>query len=156
VKEKTGHLLFDIDYSEVGWIRMMLNSAGKWYFKPDGSLDIVDNPTLKAALTVYQKIWQAGLAKPRSGRTDLTNAFTSGEVAAVPIGAWIVGTIKANAAADSGKWAVATVPRLDTEGSANASNWGGSSWYVLASAPGKAAAIDFLKTIWAGDVDFYQ
>jgi lactose/L-arabinose transport system substrate-binding protein len=157
VKEKTGHLLFDIDYNDVGWIRMMLNSSGQWYFNPDGTLNLVDNPSFKAALTTYQKIWQAGLAKPVAGWTEFTGTFTSGEVAAVPIGAWIVGTIKANAAADAGKWAVAPVPRLDgIESSINASNWGGSSWYVLSSAPQKAAAIDFLKTVWAGDVDFYQ
>ncbi len=158
VKEKTGHELFGIDYNEVGWIRMMLNSAGQWYFNEDGSLNLVGNPTFKAALDVYQKIWSNGLAKPVSGWTNFTDSFTGGDVAAVPIGVWIVGTIKANAAADAGKWAIAPVPRLDTEGSANASNWGGSSWYVLASSPAeeKAAAIDFLKTIWAGDVDFYQ
>ena len=157
VKEKTGHLLFDIDYSEVGWIRMMLNSAGQWYFNADGTLNLADNPAFKAALTTYQKIWQAGLAKPVSGWTEFTGTFTSGEVAAVPIGVWIVGTIKANAAADAGKWAVAPVPRLaGVDSSINASNWGGSSWYVLSSAPSKAAAIDFLKTVWAGDVDFYQ
>jgi lactose/L-arabinose transport system substrate-binding protein len=158
VKEKTGHELFGIDYNEVGWIRMMLNSAGQWYFNSDGSLNLVGNPTFKAALETYQKIWQAGLAKPVSGWTDFTNSFTGGDVAAVPIGVWIVGTIKANAAADAGKWAIAPVPRLNTEGSANASNWGGSSWYVLASSPPeeKAAALDFLKTIWAGDADFYQ
>ncbi len=158
VKEKTGHELFGIDYNEVGWIRMMLNSAGQWYFNPDGTLNLVGNPTFKAALQVYQDIWSNGLAKPVSGWTDFTNSFTGGDVAGVPIGVWIVGTIKANAAADAGKWAVAPVPRLDVEGSINASNWGGSSWYVLASSPDdeKAAAIDFLKTIWAGDVDFYQ
>lgn len=156
VKEKTGHELFGIDYNEVGWIRMMLNSAGQWYFNPDGSLNLVGNATFKEALTVYQKIWTAGLAKPVSGWTDFTNSFTSGAVAGVPIGVWIVGTIKANAAADAGKWSVAPVPRLNVEGSANASNWGGSSWYVLSSAPAKAEAIDFLKTVWAGDVDFYQ
>jgi lactose/L-arabinose transport system substrate-binding protein len=158
VKEKTGHELFGIDYNEVGWIRMMLNSAGQWYFNADGSLNLVGNPTFKAALEAYQQIWTNGLAKPVSGWTDFTNSFTGGDVAAVPIGVWIVGTIKANAAADAGKWAVAPVPRLDTEGSANASNWGGSSWYVLSSSPPdeKAAAIDFLKTVWAGDVDFYQ
>jgi lactose/L-arabinose transport system substrate-binding protein len=158
VKEKTGHELFGIDYNEVGWIRMMLNSAGQWYFKPDGSLNLVDNPTFKAALTVYQNIFKDGLAKPVSGWTDFTGSFTGGDVASVPIGVWIVGTIKANAAADAGKWAIAPVPRLDSPGSANASNWGGSSWYVLASSPAdeKAAAIDFLKKVWAGDSDFYQ
>ena len=158
VKERTGHELFGIDYNEVGWIRMMLNSAGQWYFNADGTLNLVGNPTFRAALEVYQQIWANGLAKPVSGWTDFTNSFTGGDVAAVPIGVWIVGTIKANGAADAGNWAVAPVPRLDTEGSANASNWGGSSWYVLASSPAdeKAAAIDFLRTIWAGDVEFYQ
>ncbi|HWA20454.1 MAG TPA: extracellular solute-binding protein [Devosia sp.] len=158
VKDKTGHPLFGIDYNEVGWIRMMLNSAGQWYFNADGSLNLIGNPTFKEALNVYQKIWTNGLAKPVSGWTDFTGSFTGGDVAAVPIGVWIVGTIKANAAADAGKWAIAPVPRLNTEGSANASNWGGSSWYVLASSPAdeKAAAIDFLKKVWAGDNDFYQ
>lgn len=158
VKEKTGHELFGIDYNEVGWVRMMLNSAGQWYFNADGSLNLVGNPTFKEALNVYQKIWTNGLAKPVSGWTDFTGSFTGGDVAAVPIGVWIVGTIKANAAADAGKWAIAPVPRLNTPGSANASNWGGSSWYVLASSPAdeKAAAIDFLKKVWAGDSDFYQ
>lgn len=158
VKEKTGHELFGIDYNEVGWIRMMLNSAGQWYFNADGSLNLVGNPTFKEALNIYQQLWTNGLAKPVSGWTDFTNSFTSGDVTGAPIGVWIVGTIKANAAADAGKWAVAPAPRLSTEGSANASNWGGSSWYVLASSPSdeKAAALDFLNTIWAGDVDFYQ
>ena len=158
VKEKTGHELFGIDYNEVGWIRMMLNSAGQWYFNADGTLNLVGNPTFKEALNIYQQLWSNGLAKPVSGWTDFTNSFTSGDVAGAPIGVWIVGTIKANAAADAGKWAVAPAPRLSTEGSANASNWGGSSWYVLASSPDdeKAAALDFLKTVWAGDVDFYQ
>jgi lactose/L-arabinose transport system substrate-binding protein len=158
VKEKTGHELFGIDYNEVGWIRMMLNSAGQWYFNADGTLNLVGNPTFKEALSIYQQLWSNGLAKPVSGWTDFTNSFTSGDVTGAPIGVWIVGTIKANAAADAGKWAVAPAPRLSTEGSANASNWGGSSWYVLASSPSeeKAAALDFLNTIWAGDVDFYQ
>jgi len=159
VKETTGHELFGIDYNEVGWIRMMLNSAGQWYFNPDGSLNLVGNPAFKEALQVYQSLWTNGLAKPVSGWTDFTNSFTSGDVAAVPIGVWIVGTIKANAAADAGKWAVAPVPRLGgVPDSINASNWGGSSWYVLSSSPDeeKAAALDFLKTVWAGDVDFYQ
>ena len=158
VKEKTGHELFGIDYNEVGWIRMMLNSAGQWYFNADGTLNLVGNPTFKEALNIYQQLWSNGLAKPVSGWTDFTNSFTSGDVAGAPIGVWIGGTIKANAAADAGKWAVAPAPRLSTEGSANASNWGGSSWYVLASSPDdeKAAALDFLKTVWAGDVDFYQ
>lgn len=48
------------------------------------------------------------------------------------------------------------MPRLDVEGSVNATNYGGSSWYVLDSSPERDAAIDFLAKVWASDVDFYQ
>ena len=70
-------------------------------------------------------------------------------------GVWMVGGIKDNKM--SGKWAVAPTPKLaGVEGAGHASNLGGSSWYVLSSAPSKDVAIDFLNTVWAGDVDFYQ
>jgi lactose/L-arabinose transport system substrate-binding protein len=45
---------------------------------------------------------------------------------------------------------------VGVDGATNYSSEGGSSWYVLTSAPAKDAAIDFLKSIWAGDKDFYQ
>jgi lactose/L-arabinose transport system substrate-binding protein len=156
VKAKTGHLLLDIDYSERGLIHMMLQSVGRWYFKEDGSLDILDNAALKAALEQYARIWQAGIVKPVSGWANFTGGFTSGEIAAVPIGVWITGTIKANAD-QAGKWAVAPIPKLGgIPNAVHASNWGGSSWYVLAKSPNKAAAIDFLKSVWGSDVAFYQ
>jgi lactose/L-arabinose transport system substrate-binding protein len=155
VKAKTGHNLLDLDLADSGLIRMMMQQAGTWYFNEDGSLNIVDNAPLKKALETYAKFYQADLVKPVSGWAEYTGAFTSGEVAAVPVGVWITGTIKANAD-QSGLWAVAPIPRLDIEGSVNASNQGGSSWYVLASSDNKEEAIDFLKTVWGSDVDFYQ
>lgn len=155
VKAKTGKPLLDLDLNDTGLIRMMMQSAGAWYFNEDGSLNIVDNAPLKKALETYAKFYQADLVKPVSGWAEYTGAFTSGEVAMVPVGVWITGTIKANAD-QSGLWGVAPIPRLDVEGSVNASNQGGSSWYVLASSDNKEEAIDFLKTVWGGDVDFYQ
>ena len=155
VKEKTGHQLLDLDLADSGLIRMMMQQSGTWYFNEDGSLNIVGNAPLKKALETYAKFYQADLVKPVSGWAEYTGAFTSGEVAAVPVGVWITGTIKANAD-QSGLWGVAPIPRLDIEGSVNASNQGGSSWYVLASSDNKEEAIDFLKTVWGSDVDFYQ
>ena len=156
VMAKTGHPMLDIDYNERGLIHMMLQSVGRWYFKDDGSLDIVDNAALKAALEQYARIWQSGIVKPVSGWADFTGGFTSGEVASVPIGVWITGTLKANPD-QAGKWAVAPVPKLAGVANAvHASNWGGSSWYVLAKSPNKAVSIDFLKSVWASDVGFYQ
>ena len=156
VVAKTGHPMLDIDYNEHGLIHMMLQSVGQWYFKEDGSLNILDNAALKAALEQYARIWQSGIVKPVSGWSSFTGGFTSGEVASVPIGVWITGTIKANPD-QAGKWAVAPVPTLaGVPNAVHASNWGGSSWFVLAKSPNKAAAIDFLKSVWASDVAFYQ
>lgn len=156
VKAKTGHNLIALDLNGDGLIRIMMQSAGAWYFNEDGSLNIVDNAPLKAALETYGKIWQADIVKPVSGWTEFTGAFTSGETAVALNGVWMTGTIKSKPD-QSGKWGVAPIPKLEgIEGATGYSNEGGSSWYVLSSGPGKAEAVDFLKTIWAADSDFYQ
>jgi lactose/L-arabinose transport system substrate-binding protein len=156
VKAKTGHNLFGIDLNGDGLIRIMMQSAGKWFFTPDGKLDILDNAPLKAALQTYAKLWQADIVKPVSGWTDFTGAFTSGDTVGTIDGVWMTGTVKSHPE-QAGKWGVAPIPKLaGVEGATNYSSEGGSSWYVLSSGPAKDAAIDFLKTIWAGDKDFYQ
>lgn len=155
VKAATGKQLLDLDLNDTGLVRMMMQSAGQWYFNADGSLNITDNAALKKSLETYAKFYQADLVKPVSGWAEYTGAFTSGEVAVVPVGVWITATIKANAD-QSGLWGVAPIPRLDMEGSVNASNQGGSSWFVLSSSDNKEETIDFLKTVWAENPDFYQ
>jgi lactose/L-arabinose transport system substrate-binding protein len=156
VKAKTGHNLIALDLNGGGLIRIMMQSAGQWFFKADGSLNILENAPLKAALQTYAKIWQADIVKPVSGWTDFTGAFTSGDTAIALDGVWMTGTVKSKPEL-SGKWRVAPIPKLDgIEGATNYSNEGGSSWYVLSSGPAKDAAIDFLKQVWASDADFYQ
>lgn len=156
VKEKTGHPLLGVDINDAGTIRIMLQSAGKWYFTPDGEPDIAGSPTFKAALETYAKILQTPeIYKPVAGWNEYTGAFTSGETVAVYTGVWMTATIKA--ANMAGQWGVAPIPKLSgVEGATHASNLGGSSWYVLASSAEKDAAVDFLAEIWGKDVDFYQ
>jgi lactose/L-arabinose transport system substrate-binding protein len=155
VKEQTGHNLLDIDFAETGLISAMMQSTGEWYFNEDGSLNILENAALRKALETYAAFFAADIVQPVSDWADYTGSFTSGRTASVPVGVWMTGTIKANAD-QSGLWGVAPIPRMDYEGSINASNWGGSSWFVLSSAPNKEEAIDFLNQIWAQDVEFYQ
>ena len=156
VEAKTGHKLLSLDINDAGSIRIMLQSAGSWYFTPEGEANIADNPVFKAALGTWQKVLQSGIYKPVAGWTEYTGAFTSGEVAGTITGVWMTATIKANPEL-SGKWGVAPIPKLDgVEGAGHASNLGGSSWYVIAASDEKAEAIDFLKTVWGSDVDFYQ
>lgn len=156
VKEVTGKPMFSIDVNDVGAMRIMLQSAGSWYFNADGTANIKDNPVFKASLATWVKMLQEkDLYKPVSGWGEYTGAFNNGDVAGVFTGVWMTGGIKGNNM--SGKWAVAPIPRLDgVEGAGHYSNLGGSSWYVLSSAPAKDAAIDFLQKVWASDVDFYQ
>jgi len=156
VAAKTGMPMFAIDLNDAGMIRILLQSAGSWYFTPDGQANLVGNPAFEAALSTYQQILTTPeIWKPISGWTEFTGSFTGGQVASVTTGVWITGTIKA--AGMSGQWGVAPTPRLDgVEGATNASNLGGSSWYVLSSSENKDAAIDFLKQVWAADTEFYQ
>ena len=80
VKAKTGHPLLGVDLNDAGAIRIMLQSAGKWYFTADGQTDIAGSPVFKAALETYAKLLQATeIYKPVSGWTEYTGAFTSGE-----------------------------------------------------------------------------
>ncbi len=156
VEAKTGHKLLSIDLNDAGAVRILMQSAGGWYFTPEGEVSIADNPVFKAALGTWAKVLQSGIYKPVSGWTEYTGAFTSGEVAGTVTGVWMTGTIKANPDM-SGKWGVAPIPKLGgVDGATHASNLGGSSWYVLSSSAEKAETIDFLKEVWAGDVDFYQ
>ena len=51
VKEKTGKAMLTLDPSDLGQIRMMMQSAGAWYVKEDGkTVNIADNAVLKEAV----------------------------------------------------------------------------------------------------------
>ncbi|OJG00060.1 ABC transporter substrate-binding protein [Pararhizobium antarcticum] len=155
VEEKTGKKMMGLDITDAGFTRILMQSAGQWYFDAEGNLSIENNTALKAALETQQKILQAGVYKPSSGWSDWVGSFTSGDVATVTTGVWITGTVKAQAD-QSGKWGVAPIPSLGIEGATHASNLGGSSWYVLESSAEKAEAIAFLNETYAKDIDFYQ
>lgn len=155
VKEKTGKTLFAADKSDGGLMRIMMQSAGQWYFDAEGKPALVGNAALTEAINMYKKMYDAQVFKPTSGWDEWVGAINQGDSASITSGVWIVGSIKA-AADQSGLWAVAPVPRLNLEGSVNASNLGGSSWYVLENAANKDAAIAFMQEIYAKDTDFYQ
>lgn len=155
VEAKTGHKMMGINVNDAGLIRILMQSAGQWYFDKDGNLNIENNAALKAALETEQKLLQNNVYAPTAGWTEWVGSFTSGNVAAVITGVWITGTVKAQAD-QSDKWGVAPIPKLDIEGASHASNLGGSSWYVLESSKEKDEAIDFLNEIYGKDIDFYQ
>lgn len=155
VEAKTGKKMLGLDVNDAGFIRILMQSGGQWYFDNEGNLNVQNNAALKAALETEAKILQSGIYKPAAGWTEWVGSFTSGDVATVTTGVWITGTVKAQAD-QANKWGVAPIPSLGIDGATHASNLGGSSWYVIETSKEKDEAIDFLNEVYAKDVDFYQ
>lgn len=157
VKEKTGKDWISLDPNDMGILRVMAQSAGSWYLKqPDGkSADLEGNAALKEAFETYKKMMDANIVRIHADWSQFVANYNSGDVASVPTGNWFTPSITA-AADQSGKWAVAPLPKLtNNEKSVHASNLGGSSWYVL-DVPGKEKAAEFLGATLGSDVELYQ
>lgn len=153
VKEKTGVEMCTIDPSDIGQIRMMMQSAGTWYTDADGKVDFKDNQGLKDAIGVYKKLVEAGITRQTADWDQFVGAFNKGEVASVVTGCWIAPSIQ-KGEDQSGKWAVAPFPKMDANAeSVNASSIGGAGWYVLKNVGNEQAAKDFLKETFASNVD---
>ena len=150
VKEKTGHAMLTLDPSDIGQIRIMMQSAGSWYVKEDGqTVDIKDNQALKDGITVYKAMLDAGIVEQVSDWDSFVSAFQSGKVASVPTGCWI-GSSVIKAEDQSGKWAIAPIPRLgENKDSVKYSSIGGSGWYVIKGVGDASANKDFLSKTFA-------
>lgn len=153
VKEKTGVAMCTLDPSDLGQIRTMLQSAGAWYTGENGEVTIANNQALKDALGIYIELAKSGISKQTADWDQFVGAFNNGEVATVVSGCWISPSIK-NAEDQSGKWAMASFPRMgnNTE-SVNASSIGGAGWYVLKKVGNSDTAIDFLGKTFASNTD---
>lgn len=153
VKEKTGKHMLTLDPSDLGQIRMMLQSAGAWYTDEEGKVNIKDNEALKQAFSTYQKIVDSGISKQVSDWDQFVGAFNNGDVASVPIGCWISPSIL-KAEDQSGKWAVAAFPKMaENADSVNASSIGGAGWYVLKNVGHEELAKDFLSKTFASNAE---
>jgi len=148
VKAKTGKPIMAYDDTSFDILRMMVQSTGTQFFNKDGSLNI-RTPATRQALTVLNTLNSKGLLFHAEGWNNWVSAFNNGDTAGFLQALWIIGTLKSKPE-NAGKWMVVPTPTLEgVAGAQNASNNGGSSWYVFSSSPNKALAIDFLKSTWA-------
>jgi lactose/L-arabinose transport system substrate-binding protein len=148
VKAKINKPLLAYDSTDYQFLRMIVQSAGGQFFKPDGSLDLNTTP-VKAGLQVIKDLNDAGILYMAEGWNNWVSAFNNGDAAGMISAVWLVGTLKSQPA-NAGKWMVVPTPLLEgVAGAQNASNWGGSSWYIFSKAKSKDLAIDFLKSVWA-------
>ena len=152
VKETTGAYLFGYDPSDLGILRVMMQSASSWYTNPDGTKVLVtNNAALKEGLSVLKKMQDADLVTYYNGWNQLLATFQQGTVASVIQGCWITPSIEANKE-QAGKWRIAPLPKLsNVEGATHYSNLGGSQWYVNGYSKNADIATDFLKETFASD-----
>lgn len=155
VKEKTGKYMATINPNDEALTSILLQSAGSWYITPENKGNFVDNPAMSETLRIYKAIADSGIAKPVTGWSEFVGSFNAGDVATVVSGVWQVSSIM-DAKDQSGKWKVAPIPRLEVDGGVNASNEGGSSWFVLDGSANKDLAIDFLAKTIGGSSEFYE
>jgi lactose/L-arabinose transport system substrate-binding protein len=159
VKNKIGKPLIAYDTTSGDFFRLVFQSSGQQLFKEDGSLNI-NTDAVKATITVIKDCYEKGIFFKTEGWNNWVSAFNNGDSAGLVCAIWIIGTLKSKPE-NAGKWMVVPTPLLeDVDSAQNASNWGGSSWYVFNSSKNKKAAVDFLKTVWASDtpdaLEFYN
>ena len=159
VKAKTKKPIMAYDTTSFDILRMMVQSTGTQFFKKDGSLDL-QTPAVKKSLEVLKGLNDKGLLFTAEGWNNWVSAFNNGDSAGFLQALWIIGTLKSKPE-NAGKWMVVPTPSLEgIDGASNASNNGGSSWYVFASSPNKTVAVDFLKSTWASSkpdaLEFYN
>ena len=154
VKDKTGTYLISYDPSDLGILRVMLQSAGAWYTNADGTkVTLKDNAALKEGLLLFKKMQDAGLLTNYNGWNQHLAAFQNGQVSAVVQGCWITASIEAQQE-QAGKWRVVPIPKLATvKNATHYSNLGGSQWYVNAYSQHADVATDFLRATFASDTD---
>lgn len=155
IVEKIGKPMFSSDPNDLGIIRVMIQTAGSWYVKEDGKTPyIADNEALKEAFRLYKDFVDSGIVQEDTGWSQFVGNLNGDVVISTATGNWITPSIKQEES-HAGKWGVAPIPRLNLDGAVNASNLGGSSWYVL-NIDGKENAAQFLADTFGSNVDFYQ
>ncbi|MBR5095136.1 MAG: carbohydrate ABC transporter substrate-binding protein, partial [Oscillospiraceae bacterium] len=128
VKEKTGYALLSMDHSGDDLPYMMLQAEGVSQFQ-DGKPNFVNNEKMKKIIEVIVTGANDGtiiLANSWSEYTD--NTIVGDQVAGVMNGNWIIPTMSL-VEANSGKWAITTLPTIDGGKEGYAAN-GGSSLYI--------------------------
>lgn len=125
------------------WFRMLANQNGCFYFNNEGTAVTVNQPGCVTALDTIKRMIDAGIIL-QGGWNEQIQAFRAGQVASAMFGAWYEGTIRTNAADQSGRWGVYMMP-ASRAGGVRAANLGGSALAIPASSRNKEAAWAFVR-----------
>ncbi|MGM0123185.1 lactose/L-arabinose transport system substrate-binding protein [Enterococcus sp. AZ194] len=156
VSKKTGvNYYADQFYTETRIEQILLQSANSWFNDESGKPMVKGNGTLAATLDIAKKLKASSNVTDVNGWDSYLKVTNNTETASIVNGCWFVDSIK-QAEDQSGKWGLATIPRLDVEGATNYSNTGGASWFVMDSSGKKEEAIKFLVSTFGEDTEFQQ
>lgn len=162
IHEKTGKYAVTFDPStgcSFTWMDSMMQASGKWFYDasdPDEKADFANNAVVREVSQILKEFWNNDLVFRTDSRdASSIGAVQNGDVAFVLNAIWYTPSIMASAES-SGKWSYTQIPTLTTVETARYANIGGSSWVILENSKNKELAIDFMKTIWAGNADFYD
>lgn len=156
VREKTGKPLLSFVSGGSDMILMMLQSAGASIFDKEGKPIFIGNDVLVQSMETYKALVDAGVLVEVNSLDEYIGTFINGSVAGTMYGSWILGSVQ-TADDQAGNWAIVNLPSLDgVDGATNYAASGGSSWAIAASSKKKDLAIDFLKTTFAGSIEFYE
>ncbi|WP_434361203.1 extracellular solute-binding protein [Parasalinivibrio latis] len=155
VLKKTGTQFIAIDPNYLSIMRIIMHTNGAWFTDEKGEVSLAGNKDLASAMDLTKEMFTSGIARTTGGWNNWVQANLNGNVATIPTGVWFTQTI-VSGGDQSGNWAVVPTPRLDEEGTVNAANLGGSSWYVLESSPERDEAIKFMKETLGDNSDLYQ
>ena len=137
----------------------MVQSTGTQLLQQGRILNL-RTPAVKQSLAILKDLNDKGLLYLTEGWNNWVSALNNGDTVGFMNALWMIGTLKSKPR-NAGKWMVVSTPLLEgVPGAQNASNNGGSSWYVFASSPNKTLAIDFLKSTGASTdpaaLEFYN
>lgn len=162
IREKTGKYGFTFDPSNGAaftWMDSYMQASGEWFYDsddPEENADFANNKVMREVAEFLKEAWNNDLVY----RTDTRDssgigAIQAGDVAFVLNAIWYAPSLMAAEDA-SGLWSYTNIPSLTTVETSKYTNIGGSSWVILDACKNKELAVDFMKTIWAGNTEFYD
>lgn len=144
--KKAGKYITHVSQTDPNWFTGLLwqNKATMFERKGDAWKVTVDRPESRQVADYWQKLIDDKLvATDLQGFSPaLYKAWNSDEVVTWVSAAWGYSTIRDNAKATAGKWAVAPMPQWE-KGGKQAGNWGGSTTAVLGKSKHPAEAAEF-------------
>jgi multiple sugar transport system substrate-binding protein/lactose/L-arabinose transport system substrate-binding protein len=112
------------DYDGV-W-RMQFRQLGGKPFTEDGKVNIHNDTSVRVAQNIKTMVEEGISNNVESWGSEWFELYGNGDIASLPAGAWMEGTLKDSLPDTSGSWGVYELPAYESGGN-HATNWGGSN-----------------------------